>query len=367
MKNLSHSLLILLMLLTAFCTSNSKKNNVPSQPLPGSVVPDTPLVKLGAYYFGGWYEGSSHIKPSLVNDYPERRPVWGWTTNTAEAMKAQIDLAADAGLYFFSFCWYFNTQDLTENRPANNAITLFRNAPNKNRLKFCFLVANHDGYRINPQNWPALKEHWKNAFKDSTYLKADGKPLIIFFDPANLVASFGGADVLRTVLNNFRDEVSAMGFPGAVIAGCPSTSVNGISGVVAAGFDALTGYNYHSSGFSSEIATPISNMTATESSTLWPRFINAGVYYIPVATLNWDVRPWSSTPLTEKYFTGFGKSSVENSVTTLKKWILDHPSTVTKEKLGMLYAWNEYGEGSWLTPSELLKDSLLQGLKSGLK
>ncbi|MCH5689781.1 hypothetical protein LWM68_39480 [Niabella sp. W65] len=66
-------------------------------------MPDTPLVKLGAYYFGGWYEGSSHIKPSLVNDYPERRPVWGWTTNTAEAMKAQIDLAADAGLYFLVF------------------------------------------------------------------------------------------------------------------------------------------------------------------------------------------------------------------------------------------------------------------------
>jgi len=367
MKTLTNSLIIVLILLAASCSSNSKKNDVPTPAPPGQPATDTPLVKLGAYYFGGWYEGSSHIKPALVNDFPERRPVWGWITNTADAMKAQIDLAADAGLYFFSFCWYFNTQDLTENRPANNAITLFRNAPNKKRLKFCFLVANHDGYRIGPQNWLALKEHWKNAFKDSAYLRVDGKPLIIFFDPSNLVVNFGGAEPLKNMLSNFRDEVKAMGFPGAVIAGCPSASANGISGAVAAGFDALSGYNYHSSGFSSEIATPISNMTNAEANIIWPRFINSGAYYIPVATLNWDVRPWSSTPLTEKYFTGFGKSSVESSVKTIKKWILDNPATATKEKLGILYAWNEYGEGGWLTPSDILKDSLLQGLKTGLK
>lgn len=358
-------MLIFWMLLVASCNNNSKKNDVP--PPPPEPPVDTPLVKLGAYYFGGWYEGSNHIKPALVNDYPERRPIGGWVTNTPEAMKAQIDLAADAGLYFFSFCWYFNTQDLSENRPANNVITLFKNAPNKKRLKFCFLVANHDGYRINPQNWPTLKEHWKNAFKDSAYLRVDGKPLIIFFDPSNLVVNFGGVTALNTVLTNFRDEVKTLGLPGVVIAACPTPSTSGISGAVAAGFDALTGYNYHSSGFSPDLATPIHNMTATESNMIWPRFINSGVYHIPVSTLNWDVRPWSTTPHTEKYYTGFGKNSVENSVKAIKKWILDNPSTATKEKLGILYAWNEYGEGAWLTPSDMLKDSLLQGVKNGLK
>ncbi|MCH5715485.1 hypothetical protein [Niabella hibiscisoli] len=103
MKNLTDSLVILMMLLMASCNSNSKKNDVPTPPTPEPPVIDTPLVKLGAYYFGGWYENSNHIKPALVNDYPERRPIWGWVTNTPEAMKAQIDLAADAGLYFLAF------------------------------------------------------------------------------------------------------------------------------------------------------------------------------------------------------------------------------------------------------------------------
>lgn len=362
MKIFSGSLLLLLLI-----ASCNKKNEPTILPDPKPVV-DTPLVKIGAYYFGGWYENSNHIKPALVNDFPERKPIWGWVTNTAPAMQAQIDAAANAGLYFFSFCWYFNTTDLSENRPANYAITLFRNAPNKNRLKFCYLVANHDGYRITPQNWPALKEHWKNAFLDSTYLKVDGKPLIIFFDVNNLITNWGSVQTLKNEFTSFREEVKALGLPGVTIAGCPSpTSANGINYAIQVGCDALTGYNYHSAGFSSNLTTPISNMATTEYGTLWPKFVGTGAYHIPVSTLNWDVRPWSITPDTEKYYTGFSQTSVANSVAGIKKWILENPTTATKEKLGILYAWNEYGEGGWLTPSDIMKDSLLNGVKEGLK
>ncbi len=364
MKWFSGSIFILgAALLIASCSNHSKKGETPEPP-----VVDTPLVKLGAYYFGGWYENSHHIRTALVNDFPERKPIWGWVTNTPDAMKAQIDLAADAGLYFFSFCWYFNTQDLSENRPANNAITLFANAPNKKRLKFCLLVANHDGYRITPQNWPSLKEHWKKWFRDETYLKVEGKPLIIFFDINNMITNWGSIQNLKNEFAAFRNEVKALGFPDVAIGGCPSpTSANGINYAVQVECDVLTGYNYHTAGFSADMATPISNMATAEYGTLWPRFVNKGPYCIPVSTLNWDVRPWSDTPETEKYYTGFSKASVANSIAGIKKWILENPATATKEKLGMLYAWNEYGEGGWLTPSDILKDSLLQGVKEGLK
>lgn len=346
------------------CNSGSKKDEIdpPEPPV------DTPLVKLGAYYFGGWYENSHHLKPALVNDHPERKPTWGWVTQTQDIMVKEIDAAANAGLYFFSFCWYFNTADLSENRPATQAINRFASASNKKRLKFCLLVANHDGYRINPQNWPQLKEHWKKWFADEAYLKVDGKPLIIFFDINNMITNWGSVQKLKDAFNSFREEVKSAGLNGVAIAGCPSpTSQNGINYAVQVGCDALTGYNYHTAGFSPEMSTPVGNMASAEYNTLWPKFVNAGPYHIPVSTLNWDVRPWSDTPETEKYFTGFSKASVANSVAGIKKWILENPNTATKEKLGILYAWNEYGEGGWLTPSESLKDSLLQGLKEGLK
>lgn len=349
------------------CSNHSKKNDIPDPEPP--IVIDTPLVKLGAYYFGGWYQNSTHITPSLVNDFPERQPVWGWETNTADAMKAQIDAAADAGLYFFSFCWYFNTQDLSENRPADDAIRLFANAPNKKRLKFCLLVANHDGYRINPQNWPALKEHWKKWFLDSSYLKVDGKPLIIFFDPSNLITNFGGGQNLKTAFDDLRNETKVLGLNGVCIGGCTSRSANSIATAKNAGFDVFTGYNYSGAGLTTAIPTPISNMVSVETNTCWPIFANAGALYIPISTLNWDNRPWVVTnrPDTVKRFAGFSKQSVTNSISNLKTWILNNPSSTTKEKLGLVYAWNEYGEGGWLTPSTILKDSLLQGFKVGLK
>ncbi len=344
--------------------SSCNKNNSGTG---NEVINDTPVVKLGAYYFGGWYEGASHLKPALINNHPERQPVWGWVTQTPDIMVKEIDAAADAGIHFFSFCWYFNTTDLSENRPATQAIYRYLSAPNKNRLKFCILIANHAGYTINTTNWPALKEHWKKLVKEPSCLTVDGKPLIIFFDYGSLVTGFGSKEALKTALNALRQEVKDMGLPGLMIASCSSPTANSIKNVTDCGFDLLTGYNHHSTGFSAEMATPVDSMVIAEYTKVWPAYTSAAIPYIPVSTLNWDVRPWSDTPEQEKYYTGYSKASVVKSVSNIKKWILEHPGNVTKENIGLLYAWNEYGEGAWLSPSVALKDSLLQGVKQAWK
>ena len=44
-----------------------------------------------------------------------------------------------------------------------------------------------------------------------------------------------------------------------------------------------------------------------------------------------------------------------------------NPEKTPKEKIALLYAWNEYGEGARLTPSITAKDNPLNGIKKGLK
>lgn len=342
--------------------SHCNKREVPK---PKPVEPFKPDVNIGAYYFGGWYENSHHVTDALKTSYPERTPIWGWVTSTPDIIKAQIDSAANAGLTFFSFCWYFNT-DLSENKGANIAIQQYLAAPNKNRLKFCYLVSNHSGYYITKSSWPVLKEHWKRAFRDSAYLRVDGKPLIIFFDYQSFITDFGSAQAVKDTFATFRNEVAAMGLNGVTIAGCAWPEANAISKALSCGFDLLTGYNFRSLG-QTGLTTPIENMYTTEYNTIYNAFKNAGARSIPISTLNFDQRPWSAAPEQEKIFTGFSYQSVFNSVYNLRKWIKENPSSVTKEKLGLLYAWNEYGEGGWLTPSIPLKDSLLQGLKGALR
>src|SRR3954469_22288370 len=64
-------------------------------------------IKIGAYYFDGWTGKTFHVSPKLRDSFPERKPVWGWVTSTPEVVHEQINLAADAGLSFFNFCWYY--------------------------------------------------------------------------------------------------------------------------------------------------------------------------------------------------------------------------------------------------------------------
>jgi len=46
----------------------------------------------------------------------------------------------------------------------------------------------------------------------------------------------------------------------------------------------------------------------------------------------------------------FSIKSVQTSVTNGIKWIAKNKEKTTKERIAIIYAWNENGEGSWLTP-----------------
>ncbi len=100
---------------------------------------------MGDWYFGGWSfppdaNGNTfHISPSLVAEFSDREPVWGWREDQPGVMREQIDYAANSGLSFWGFCWYENTLvgDAKTMDNLNNALDYFMAAPNKNRLEFC--------------------------------------------------------------------------------------------------------------------------------------------------------------------------------------------------------------------------------------
>lgn len=126
----------------------------------------SPAVKAGAYYFDGWTGKTTrwHLPDRLKNEFGHRKPVWGWVTSTPEIVRKQIDCAADHGLQFFAFCWYC-PEGPEKDTPLNNALDLFLTAPNRTRLQFCLLVANHAGYSIGPQDWDACCARWIRLFR----------------------------------------------------------------------------------------------------------------------------------------------------------------------------------------------------------
>ena len=138
-------------------------------------------VSIGAYYFDGWSginpladnpdepwakNAPTHLTRNLAGAYGEREPVWGWRNDDPAIMEQQLDIAADHGIDFFAFCWYWHEDDKTyspegiASDPKHTSLGLYIQAPNKQRLKFCLLIANHD-----PLSIKGL-DAWKIAIDD---------------------------------------------------------------------------------------------------------------------------------------------------------------------------------------------------------
>jgi len=340
--------------------------------LPAFAEPSS-SVKLGAYYFDGWTGKTRHITAKLQSEFPERRPVWGWVTSTPEVMRAQIETAAEAGLQFFTFDWYYSDANRRGgDDPKNNALKLFLAAPNHSHMQFNILVVNHQGYDVRPADWEAMSKIWLTLMKDPSYLKADGKPLLVFFAPSHLVDTFGSAQAVHDAMEKLRAAARAEGIGEIALAACAGPGKKSLALMHQIGFDILTNYNYHGAAFDKTAppaAVPLDNLTAKEPS-IWDGYLATDMPYIPVSTLAFDSRPQSDVYADAKsssWYTGFSPDSVYKSISTLKSWMEAHSGRLTRDKLAIVYAWNENREGAWLTPTAPLQNKLLESVTRALK
>lgn len=326
-------------------------------------------VMLGAYYFDGWTGKTTHITEALKTTYSNREPKWGWVNSNQKSIDEQIVAAQNAGLSFFSFCWYFDSKDKPDQIPMNQALKLYKESQYKNRLKYCLMVANHPPFEITPDSWDEVTDNWISEFKSGTYLKAEGKPLLIFFSIWSLITSFGSEKDVKIAFDQFRAKARSQGIDGISIAGC--SDGGGYDQARKCGFDLLTGYNYHGKAFktvTNQQQIPIDSMQQREVK-LWTGIATRSKFkYIPVSTLNWDPRPWATAKNkynTAPYYVGFSESSVYRSASNLIQWVKANPDKTTTEQIALLYAWNENGEGAYLTPTNNGPD-LLRGLKKAV-
>ncbi|MHA4741412.1 glycoside hydrolase family 99-like domain-containing protein [Dyadobacter sp. MSC1_007] len=325
-------------------------------------------ILLGAYYFDGWSLSSSHITPILTKSFSEREPKWGWVTSNQNIIDKQIIEASNAGLAFFSFCWYTSKEN--QKNPLNNALELYHKSKYNKRLKFCLLIANHEGSYVTPKNWEASTDQWISEFVTKQYLKVDKKPLIIFFSIDNLINMFGSPDAVKAAFDSFRLKAANSGLGGISIAVCVTSKGTTLKLSEQCGFDLVTGYNHHGFGFSGQNQQVSLDSMQNSEYKMWNNLSNwSRLPYIPVSTLNWDPRPWANARNGYKdahYYVGYSQKSVYKSVSQLVYWLKNNPKNTTKEKIGLLYAWNENGEGAYLTPSKN-GENMLMGVKKALK
>lgn len=328
---------------------------------------------VGAYYFDGWTSQTNHLKPRLKTDFADRKPVWGWRDDSPEVIRQSIDYAADADLSFFAFDWYYPEGSVKES-PLNNALDLYLKAPNRDRLKFCLLVANHGGFRIGPADWDKVCAKWIELFKNPQHLTCDGKPLIIFFSAGELLKAFGDAPAVAKAFDTLRDKARAAGLPGVTVATCctpgPEYKWSDLNQLAAAGFDVFTGYNYHGHPYKGDqFIQPFGRMVEGHID-IWNRFAAKNVRpYIPAVTTGWDQRPWEDQDTTQAksvYYPDRTPQQVGSFVDSAIRWIDAHPQNAVRERMVLLYAWNENGEGGFLTPTAGYENAYLEAVKAAI-
>jgi hypothetical protein len=315
-------------------------------------------MKVGAYYFDGWAgknrhaddpkepwakDAPSHLTRRFVEEFPEREPVWGWRDDAQEIMERQIDLAADNGIEFFLFCWYWRDNKGSINPEAirdlslHTSLNLYLKAKNKHRVKFSLLVANHGGSEIiGADNWGKAAEFWMPYFNDPQFVKVDGKPFIVIF-------SAGGIE--NEDLKRMQSVAESAGLPGLSIAGCGNTAEKA--------FTHRTHYNIVPGYAAGSEERPYSELVEAHKKQ-WKGTEQQP--YIPEITVGWDKRPWEGAMgLNQKpgyYFPNRTPKAFAGFLNDANKWMDEHPNATTKERIVLVYAWNELGEGGYLVPTK---------------
>jgi hypothetical protein len=325
-----------------------------------------PRMKVGAYYFAGWSGKTSyddgtpgnawakgmptHFTKKLATEFAGRTPIWGWREDSPDITARQIDLAADNGLSFFAYCWYFKDSkgpinvEKIEQHPLHEPMKMFMEAKNNKRMEFCLLVANHSGSEIvGEEAWKQAADYWiKNYFKHPRYLRSEGKPLIIIFSPR-------GVD--KNGLNYLQEAAKKAGFPGVLVAGCGNCLPEN-------GFQIRTEYNTRPrEGLGLDEIYPY-KMLVDWNVSMWSRTDRPEMLYIPLATQGWDRRPWEAkngeglgqgSPVSPHFARGTAME-FEIYLKQMAEWMDKNPKQTTKDHLGLIYAWNEIGEGGWIVP-----------------
>lgn len=316
---------------------------------------------IGVYYFDGWSgknrhadnpnepwakNAPTHLTRRFVEEFSDREPIWGWRNDTPEIMQRQIDLAADNGVDFFLFCWYWKDNkgpiniEAIEKDHHHTSMELYLKAPNKKKLKYCLLVANHQGFEIiGKENWIEAVKFWARYFKDPQYITVDGKPLVVLFGTGDTVTEEDLAAMQQTAKEvGFKD--------GIAIAGCGQPARQ------KSGFTHTTHYNIipgYAGG--SEAHKYQELVDATEAQWIG----REDQPYIPLLTCGWDKRPWEDRDRQNQegwYFPDSDPEQFKNFLTDAIRWMDDNPTKTTKERLVLIYAWNELGEGGYLAPTK---------------
>lgn len=323
-------------------------------------------VQVGVYYFPGWREeavGSSTPQPwQRIKNFKEREPQIGWyDEGNPDVMRQQIDMMVAKGLKFVVFDWYWQH----ENRVfIDHALSNYFKAPNRSKLPFALMWANHGDTPKNFENFDRMLGWWIRFYADRPeFLRIDGKPVIILFSGQNLdvqAKRFGMSG--KELISYAQRKAQASGLPGFYfVAGSSGDDKAFLKQARTLGYSAISTYNMHRAPFVAKASHSYKELDeAYRAHWQLYRADSSVPVFLPFIS-GWDNRPWggSEDPLHDN--SQSTANEFEAHLLAGRKVLDAMPAS--EPRLGVICCWNEFGEGSFIEPTKAQGTAYLDRVK----
>lgn len=305
-------------------------------------APGRPPPTVGCYYFPGHF---SAARWSPMKAFGRPKPLLGYYRDALpEVLEWQNEWAAESGVRFWIFDWYY---DLHSGRVSGHNAALdkgFLNARNRDRLAFCVMWCNEGRGALPPYTDAQLVRMagtlGKRYFAQPNYFRIGGRPVVFISRPYRFIDGPG---------KHFRDLqdrlAQAAGLePGRRIfwvANAPER----LAECAETGFDAVSAYNYAGANLPANQLRGTYRAMTDGYEAIWKRIAKTSpLPYIPPVSPGWDSRPWYGPKAMVR--TGATPTGFDDMCRRVLPYVNPELNLVVVE------CWNEFGEGSYIEPTE---------------
>jgi hypothetical protein len=370
-------------------------------------------------HYEAWYgKGFSEwdllptTQPLFPGHHQPLVPSWGYFDESDPAWAArEIDLAADHGVTTFLFDWYWYSGVKVMEEALERG---FLQAPNRNRLKFSLMWANHTW-----GTWPAVTgvpgmggavgenrgqsiwlpiRHWledldrvidycaEHYFSQPNYLTIDGRPNFVLWDLATFTQQLGGVDGARRGIERMQERAQRNGLPGLYFTaniGCCDDNIyccgyDRVPNARALGCETVFAYNVVRTPKYPELTndrplTEYEDVIASHQH-CWREIEKWGVPHHPSITMGYDVTPrWHRGVTLPMDFRSLVYEPIVVNNTPeqygrLCRMAIERAQQNPADSRAIyLYAWNEWTEGAYLLPEARYGTGYLEALRDALQ
>lgn len=342
---------------------------------------------MDAWHGYGWNEWEllKTAPPRFPGHHQPLRPSWGcFDESDPRWASREIALAADHNIDVFLFDWYWYSGVRLMEEALEKG---FLKSPNRKRLKFALMWANHDWADYFPapygkpwNSWLPLRHSAADLtrvfdycidhyFRQPNYWRVNGRLFFSLFAPDKFIKELGGTAEVRALLATLDRKLERAKLPPAHW-NAMTAAPQAVARLQEAGFRSTTSYNHISTGKSSPDLTQDYEDLITTHTNVWKAMAGTALPHCPVVTMGWDVTPrcehsvpWPFAKADYPY-THVVLGNTPERFGRLCKLAAEFATADAKRPPAVfINAWNEWTEGCYLLPEEKYGTAYLAAVK----